>query len=259
MRPSRSLTRTQPRKKSLAACISRCPTTTRRPWLRVLARADEPLEHRRLRLLRLQEQGIVLVAADHEEDPGPRPDAADADHLARRVDVFELLDGVVIAPDRPPVRGDQLPHRAVDLLPRDTGRRQVLDRNDQRRVGDDLQLAFDLADPLPEHALVVALPRLGDVLGRLLRLLLAEALRAHLALDPVHDLVDVQVVVPGVERAHLRGGAHLAAGTRPTQAVDDRRAGRPERTRGRGPRPPCSRRGASRPTPTGRAASRRSR
>ena len=50
-----------------------------------LALSQERLEHRRLRLLELQEQRIGLVAAGQEHDPRPRADAADADDLARRV------------------------------------------------------------------------------------------------------------------------------------------------------------------------------
>ena len=51
-----------------------------------LALAEERLEHRRLRLLHLQEQRVLVVAADEEDDPRPGPDAADADDLAGGVD-----------------------------------------------------------------------------------------------------------------------------------------------------------------------------
>ena len=56
------------------------------------ALAQERLEHRCLRLLELQEQRVVLVAAEHQHDPGARADAADADDLARRVDVAKALE-----------------------------------------------------------------------------------------------------------------------------------------------------------------------
>ena len=165
---------------SLAACISRWPTTTRRPWFGVLAPADEPLEHRGLRLLRLQEQRILVVAADEEMDPGACSDAPDADHLARGVDVFELLDRVVLAGERAPVAADQRAHQSVELL----GRR--FRRTARSSIGTIsggsatmLQLAVRSRPArFEKHADVVAGPRLRDVLLRPLRLLLAETLLA---------------------------------------------------------------------------------
>ena len=77
---------------SLAAWVSRWPSTTRWPWLRELALAEERLEHRGLRLLDLQEEGVVVVAAEQQHDPGARADAADADDLAGGVDVAEALE-----------------------------------------------------------------------------------------------------------------------------------------------------------------------
>ena len=67
-RPS-SPYRVQPRKMSLVACISRWPSTTRRPWLST-GSVSRALQHRRPRLLRLQEQRIVVVAAEHQQDRG---------------------------------------------------------------------------------------------------------------------------------------------------------------------------------------------
>ena len=146
-----------------------------------LARADEALEHRGLRLLRLQEQDVVVVAADHEQDHRLRPDAADADDLARGVHVLELLDRMVVASERAPVRLEQPADRLLDLLARRAGPGEILDRDDQRRIGDDSQLAVDLAGPLRGDAQVVARACLRNVLGRLVRLPLAEPPRADLA------------------------------------------------------------------------------
>ena len=56
-----------------------------------LAPAEVGLQHRILGLLDLEEQWIVGVASEHQDDPAARADAADADHLAREVDVRELL------------------------------------------------------------------------------------------------------------------------------------------------------------------------
>ena len=69
----------------------------------VFALADEPFQHRGLCLLGLQEQGIVQVAALHQEDPTPGPDTADAHHLARHVHVAELFDRVVLLGPAAPV------------------------------------------------------------------------------------------------------------------------------------------------------------
>ena len=76
---------------SLAACVSRWPSTTRWPWLAnsLLPRNGSSTEASRL--LELQEQRILVVAAEQQHDPGARADAADADDLAGRVHVAEAL------------------------------------------------------------------------------------------------------------------------------------------------------------------------
>ena len=53
---------------SLAACISRWPTTTRWPALPCSLRRLEPLQHRGLGLLRLQDERVVDVATDEQDD-----------------------------------------------------------------------------------------------------------------------------------------------------------------------------------------------
>ena len=52
------------------------------------------LEHRGRRLLDLQEQRVLFVAALQQHDERPRADAADPDDLARHVDDLELLEQV---------------------------------------------------------------------------------------------------------------------------------------------------------------------
>ena len=54
--------------------------------LGILRRRRVGLEHRRLRFLDLQEEGVTLIAADEKRYPRPGPDAADANHLASYVD-----------------------------------------------------------------------------------------------------------------------------------------------------------------------------
>ena len=83
-----------------------------------------------------------------------------------------------------------------------------MDGHDQRWVGDDPQLAVDLACALCEDPHAVARPGLRHVLLGSLRLLLVEAVAGDLGADDRHDLLDVHVVVPRVERSHVRGRAH---------------------------------------------------
>ena len=61
---------------------------------------QESLQDRRLRLLRLEDQRVALVAADQEVDPGMRADAPDPDHLAGGVDEPVLLERMVLARER---------------------------------------------------------------------------------------------------------------------------------------------------------------
>ena len=66
----------------------------------VLALPDEPLQHRGLGFLRLQEQGILVVPAHEQVDPGTGSDATDAHDFSCGVDVLELLDRVVVVGER---------------------------------------------------------------------------------------------------------------------------------------------------------------
>ena len=107
------------------------------------ALAQEWLEHRCLRLLELQEQGIVLVAAEHEHDPGARADAAHPDDLARRVDVAKPLEQApAVGAQGTPVGADHSPYELLQLNLFDAGR-HLLDRDDERRVARDPGLAVD--------------------------------------------------------------------------------------------------------------------
>src|SRR5436190_12985255 len=64
-----------------------------------LALPQVRLEHGNLRLLDLEEQRVVVVAAEQQDDPRSCPDAADADDLPRDVDeaiALEQLPAVVL-------------------------------------------------------------------------------------------------------------------------------------------------------------------
>ena len=76
---------------------------------------DEGLQHRGLRLLRLEEERIATVAPHQQDDPRPGAHAAHPDHLAREVD--DLIAGEqaadvraqrgAVAPDDGADRGGQ--------------------------------------------------------------------------------------------------------------------------------------------------------
>ena len=83
----------------------------------VRARAEVRLEHRRLRLLDLEEERVVAVASEQQEDPAAGSDAADADHLPREIDPAELLEQMpAIGLQRLPVLAEEMVYRRLDLL-----------------------------------------------------------------------------------------------------------------------------------------------
>ena len=75
--------------------------------------------------------------------------------------------------------------------------REVVEPDDQRRIGDDAPLAVDVARELRERLHVVAAERLGDGLVEALAHLAAD-LRAQLR----HQLLDLEAGVPDLEIAH---------------------------------------------------------
>ena len=130
-----------------------------------LALAEERLEHRGLRLLRLQEQRVVAVAAEHQDDPGAGADAADADDLAGGVDEAEPLEqATAVAGEGAPVLADQVPEPILDVRGL-LGADKLGDRDDQRRIADDPRLAVDHLGQLGERLQAVLRPRLLDVLA----------------------------------------------------------------------------------------------
>src|SRR4029077_8773118 len=178
--------------------------------VRVGARAEETLEHRGLRLLDLQEQRVVIVAADEQHDVAAGPDAAHAHHLVRRVDVLVLLEGMVMAPERAPVRAEQLLDERGRVLPFRPRLDYVLDRDDDRRVRDDAQLTLDLLSPLGEHPGAVASPRLGHHLLNRPAFVLAHPLDPDLSANPLGHTPDLAMLVPRVQAPHPGGATHPA-------------------------------------------------
>ena len=103
------------------------------------------LEHGPLRLLALQEERLIHVAADEQDDPGARPDAPDADDLAREVRVLVAVEQqAVVVLERRAIALDPIPDPAVDLV-RLGVREEVLDRHDEWMVGEDPCRSVDVA------------------------------------------------------------------------------------------------------------------
>jgi len=46
-------------------------------------------QHRFLGFFRLQEQRVLVVSPEHQQNPGPRANTADPDHLSGHVDIVE--------------------------------------------------------------------------------------------------------------------------------------------------------------------------
>ena len=82
----------QPAEKDVATGLHQ-PLTGDDPLAMVskLARTEELLEHRRIRLLELEQQRVPPVEAEQQRNPGARAYATDANHLAREIGHAELL------------------------------------------------------------------------------------------------------------------------------------------------------------------------
>ena len=92
--------------------------------------------------LNCRNSGSLVVAAEHQADPGAGADAADADDLAGRVDVAEALEQLApVARERAPVGADDTAEELLDPVRVLGG--DLLDRDDQRRIADDAGLAVD--------------------------------------------------------------------------------------------------------------------
>ena len=112
-----------------------------------LARAQVRLEHRRPRLLRLQYERVLPVAADEQEYPGARADAPDADDLPGHVN--ELVCPEEVAPILVEAGGiliQQLPN-VFGLVPGVDRVKQLTEWNQQWGDAAEAQLAVD---PLSE-------------------------------------------------------------------------------------------------------------
>ena len=151
---------------SLAACIRRWPSTTRWPWLLNVLLPRNGSSTDASASLNCRNSGSLVVAAEHQHDPGASADAADADDLAGRMDVAEALEqSAPVLGQRAPVRADDAAQVVLDAVA--LGRRHdVLDRDDQRRVARDPRLTVDDLGELAERPHAVLGACLRDVLSK---------------------------------------------------------------------------------------------
>jgi hypothetical protein len=131
------------------------------------------LQHRGGRLLDLQEQRVLLIAALQQDDVGARADAADTDHLAGQVDELEPLQQVTPSIIQGgPVAPELLAYHAVNLRLREAiGGLQVAEGHHDRGLADDPVAAVDQLAELGQRLEAVAGASLLDVLAGPLHLL----------------------------------------------------------------------------------------
>src|SRR5580693_9022873 len=116
----------------------------------------------------------------------------------------------MLTPERASVRAEQLLDQRDRVLPFGTRLDQVLDRDDDRRVGDDAQLTLDLVCSPGEHPGAVAGPRLGHHLLDLLGLCPADPPDPDLLAHHLEQHSGLEMLVPDVQATHPGGPAHPA-------------------------------------------------
>ncbi len=153
-------------------------------------------EHRLVGLLGLEEQRVLVVLAEQQHDPAAGADTADTDDLAGDVGEPEALqqepavgrEGLAVALDEP-----------ADLLLQDVPfgpRQQILQRDQQRRVGGDPPVPVDDVRELFEH--LERVPRLGTRPRPVPHL---KVLAADLGGELLRQLVRLEARVPDLEVA----------------------------------------------------------
>ena len=175
----------------------------------VLARADELLQHRALASLICRNSGSRASRPSSRATQAAVPTLPTPTTLRAESTSWNWLSRIrrscgsvrLYSSEKPLPVGLE----AVALL----AVREVVEPDDQRRIGDDPPLAVDRARELRERLHVVALERLGDGLVEALAHLAAD-LRAQLR----HQLLDLEAGVPDLEVAHPGELAPSACGRR---------------------------------------------
>src|SRR5713101_9831817 len=167
------------------------------------APTGELLQDRAFGLFRLKYQVIGVVFPDQQQDPGPGPDAPNSHNLARSFDELvpsEQLPAIV--GERRQVAALLFGQDAEDSIDFEL-RIKLGQRHYKRRITDNPRSAvYDLRQ-LRKGVLVVAIARLGQVLGQpfVLRWL-------QLALDLRQKVVEIDMGIPDVNRRHRRESVH---------------------------------------------------
>ena len=165
--------------------------------VRELARAEGLLQHRRLRLLHLEEQGVLAVPAKQQRNPRPSADTPDTDYLAREIGQPELLEQrPPVAPERIPVAAEQ-PMQYLEQLIALVARRELLHRDDQRRLIHDPYIAVHRLGERGKSRHAVLGPSLRKRLLRSLDDFLLEMRREFL-----EHVLDFQTRVPHLQVPH---------------------------------------------------------
>ena len=136
---------------SLAACVSRWPSTTRWPGFANALSPRNGSSTDACASLSCSSSGSASSRPSMSTIHARVPTLPDADHLARRVHVaVALQQPATVCGERPPVGADDAAHEVLHLLRADAGH-DVLDRDDERWVADDPPLAVDDLGQLRER------------------------------------------------------------------------------------------------------------
>ena len=161
--PSTPSVRCQPRKMSLLACMSRWPATTRAPWLAYWLFLVKRSRTDASASLAWRNRTSSWLGAVQQDDPGPGADAAHADHLAGHLAELVLLEQVpAVGRQALAVPAQELAEQLTRAARHSTLGKELLDRDDERRIADDAALAVDHRGQLVERLHAVLRPRLGD-------------------------------------------------------------------------------------------------
>src|SRR5262245_36625359 len=151
--------------------------------------AQHGLKDRWPGFLALEKKRVGVVPTEHQDDPTARADAADPDDLPGQVNEAVALEQLSpVARKCPPITPDQVVDFIGDL-PDITLAHELLDRHDERWVGDDAALSVNLVCQLGE--------RLHAVLCLCLCGAASDPLRPFLVVMSPKRCLDLRRIEPG--------------------------------------------------------------